>query len=161
MSDKATEKTPVVKPEILAMSEKIQKDISIDAKAGTATAAADIYEKTLPESLTMETIRSVRDHNTAFVAAGAHAFGTMAINAMKGQKDCKELNITMGMGDRDKVSHHVARQKVFTDHMHGGAEIVKYGVVSTSLEVTAGKNSGQLKVVKAAIGAQALAAFVK
>lgn len=150
-------KAPEVKKEILELSEKISSGITISAKEKTATAEKDIYEKNLPEGLSMDTVRSVRDYNTTFVAAGAHAFGNAAVAAMNKHKNLDSLNVDVSMGDKDSVSYSIQRSKTSVDHLHNkGQEITKYGVLTTSMEVNAGKNSGQLKVARAQVGALAM-----
>lgn len=150
-------KTPEVKQEIVELSEKLAKGITINGKEGTATADKDLYEKNLPEGLAMDTVRSVRDYNTTFVAAGAHAFGTSAVEAMNKNKNLDNLNVEISMGDKDNVSYSIQRSKTTIDHLHKkGEEITKYGVLTTSMEVNAGKNSGQLKVARNQVGAMAI-----
>lgn len=158
----ATDKTPSVKDEIAVLSKAIADDLTVDAKASTMAAAEDIYSKNLPEGLSMTVVDQVRDYNTAFVAAGAHAVGKIAVEAMTTHKKLDQLSVEIGMGGKDAVHYSVDRKKVTIDQIHNkGAEIVKYGVVTTGLTVGAGKNAGQLKVARAEIGALALAALAK
>lgn len=158
----SNDKTPEVKEEIATLSKAIGADIVIDAKAGTALAAADIYQKNLPDGLNMDVVDAVRDYNTAFVAAGAHAVGTAAVEAMTSNKKLDRISVDIGMGGKDSLGISVDRKKVTIDQIHNkGAEIVKYGVVTATLTNHAGKNSGQLKVARAQVGALALAALAK
>lgn len=150
-----------IKPEIITMSKVIGASLTSDKKEGTIVAAPDVFEKTLPETLTMETVNAVREHNTTFVAAGAHAFGTAAIDLMSSNKKLDRVAVEMGMGGKDSVAYTMDRSKTTTDHLHGKGEIIKYGVMTTVLENVAGKNAGQLKAVRKEMGEIALAQFAK
>lgn len=148
--------------DVAALSTKISEGIKIDAKAATATAGESLYKDNLPEGLTMETVKSVSDYNTTFVAAGAHAFGEAAVAAMKGSKNLDRISVDIPMGVKDHVSYTVDRIKEVANRFGtGDATIIKHGVVTTSYEVRAGKNSGQLKAARQLIGELAASALAK
>lgn len=158
----ATDKTPEVKPEIATLAAAIKTDISIDGKEGTSKVEENIFLKNAPEGLTLETFDAVRNYRTNFVAAGALAVGELAVSAMAGHKKLEQVSVDVALDGKDAVHYTVDRKKVTVDQIHNkGAEIVKYGVVTTGLTMQAGKNTGQLKVARAQIGALALAALAK
>lgn len=158
----ATDKTPEVKADVAALSDAIKAGITIDAKAATTKIDENVFMKNAPEGLTAETFDAVRNYRTSFVAAGALAFGQAAVDAMSGNKKLEQLSLDIPMDGKDAAHYTVDRKKVTIDQIHNkGAEIVKYGVVTTGLTVTAGKNTGQLKVARAQVGAMALAALSK
>lgn len=148
---KTETKAASVKDEVLEMAAKIEAGITMDAKTGEGKEDG-LYETTLPEHLTMETIKAVSDHNTTFIAAGAYAFGKLAIDAMKDNKDLPSANLEVKMGGRDTVSYNVDRSKEFSNHLGDGVATIKHAVVTTSYDVRAGKNGGQLKAARQAIG---------
>lgn len=150
-----------IKPEVLAMSKIISSAMTADKKEGTITYNEKVFAKTLPDTLTEETVNAVREHNTTFVAAGAHAFGTAAIELMTANKKIDRIATEINMGGKDNVSYSIDRSKTSVDHLHGKGEITKYGVLSTVLETVAGKNGGQLKAVRKEMGELALAQFTK
>lgn len=158
----ATDKTPQVKAEIAALSAAIKSDIAIDKKDGTSKVEDGIFIKNAPEGLTTEIFDAVRDYRTNFVAAGALAVGQAAVEAMTSNKKIEQVSLDIGLDGKDAAHYTVDRKKISVDQIHDkGAEIVKYGVVSTSLTVNAGRNTGQLKVARAQIGALALAQLAK
>ena len=154
-------KTPELKAEIETLSDKLLGGFTIDAKAGTAKASDDMYTSNLPEGLTADIVKNVGEFNTTFVAAGAHAFGKLAINAMKSNSELKKLEVDIPMVGKDNVSYTMERTKDIVNHLGGGETIHKFGVMTATLEMRAGKNSGQLKVARAVIGELAMAAFKK
>jgi hypothetical protein len=145
-----------IKPEIIAMSSIITKGLAVDKKEGTITAGADIFQSTLPEDLSMETVQKVREHNTTFVAAGAHSFGTASIDLLAGNKKLDRITTEISLGGKDNVTYSMDRSKTTVDHLHGKGEVVKFGVLTTTLETVAGKNAGQLKAVRTEMGTIAM-----
>jgi len=134
--------------EVLELASKIEKDLVIDKKTGLVTENKSLYEENVPEGLTVEVIEKVADYNTKFIAAGAFAFGNIAINAMASNKSLDNATATFKMIDKDSVSYNLERHKVFNNHLGNGEAIDKYGVITTSYDVRGGKNAGQLKTAR-------------
>jgi hypothetical protein len=131
---------------VLDLSAKISKCISVDSD-GYGSETSPAYESNLPEDLTMDIVNSVGDYNTTFIAAGSHAFGNAAIEAMSHNNNLKEANMKIAMGGKDSVTYGFDRSKVF----HNGltdSDVEKFGVMNIHTEFVAGKNSGQLKKVR-------------
>jgi hypothetical protein len=156
-----TAQTKELKEEVIALSRKIHTDLSMDKKTGIGSAKPDIYSKNLPEDLSMEVVEKVSDYNTVFIAAGAAAFGAMAIDAMKNEKSIERSVLEIPMGMKDNVTYTVDRHHQFTNNTGDGEKTDKYGVLRTSYEVKAGKTGGQLKVARNNIAAIAAEAFGK
>lgn len=156
-------KKPVVelKPEVVALSKIIHKAITVDGKAGTASISDGVYVANLPEGITEETVKTVSDFNTTFVAAGAYAFGQASLEAMKGSKTADRISLDIGFTGKDKVSYTIDRVKKSHNPQDPSVEITRYGAVSASLEMRAGKNGGQFKAVRTVINELALAALAK
>ena len=150
-----------IKPEILAMSGIIHKELTAHKKEGTVTAASGIFEKTLPENLTMETVNAVGDHLKVFVPAAAHAFGQASFEAMKAHKGTERVLLDIEIGNKDKLSLTSERKRV--THPPGDAtkEIITYNAVSASLDIRAGKSGSQFKAVRAEMNELAMSALSK
>lgn len=134
---------------VLALSKKIEAAVSLsDDGVIKEKDAGKVYEENLPAGVTVDLVQKVNDYDAEFVAAGAHAFGSIAINAMAENKNLKEVTGELKTVDKNKASYSIERSKEYTNHLQGGEKTVKYGVVTTSYEIRAGKNSGQLKAVK-------------
>lgn len=157
---KPEEKAPVLHEDVLALAKAIEKGMKLDKTSGVVTADEDLYKKSLPSELSMDTVKAVSDYNTKFVAAGAFAFGNIAIDAMKGNKKLERVTGEVSLGHRDVANYTLDRHRTFTNHLTGGGEQVdKYAVLTTGLEIRAGKNGGQLKQARLLIaeaGAKAL-----
>lgn len=164
MATKKEDKAPTteIKSEILELAEKLQKDITVDKKTGAGTQSENLYEKNLPDGLTTDTVKQVKEYDSAFVAAGTHAFGQLAIAAMAKNKGLEKATIELSMGHRDTMGVSVERSKTFTNHLSGnGEQTTKYGVTSVTYDARAGATSGgQLKRVRTAL-AEAAAAQLK
>lgn len=156
-----SEKQAQLNEQVLALSAKLEVGMDLDAKTGVGTEKGNLYNENLPADLTPEVVKSVTNYNTTFVAAGTHAFGKLAVEAMKGNSGLDVATMEIKMGDRDKLSVSTKRVETKTDHLHGGGEVTKYGVTTTGYEVRAGKNAGQLKVARSLIGDLATAALSK
>ena len=143
---------------VLDMSEVIMGGLTADSNLGVVNSQEDIFEKTLPQDLTMAVVNQVANHNTTFVAAATHAFGTMAMNTMKDNSKLDTVIGSFDMGGDDQLSMIYARSKEM--HVPGKDEkITKYGVTNIAYEVKAGKNGGELKKVRAELNELAMAAF--
>ncbi len=151
-------KKPTLTDSVLELSKKLAAGLSIDKDTGAGTATADLYNTTLPEGLTKDIVKAVSEHNTNFVAAGAHAFGMMAVDAMAKNKKLENASVTIPMGHRDSVTHNLARSKTFINQMSENKdEVTHYGKMTSTLEVRAGKNGGQLKAARALVAEAGLA----
>ena len=150
-----------ISTEVKDLSSKIQDMIKVDHKSGTVEVQEDIWEKTLPESLSKDQIKAVKEHESNFIAAGADAVGTMATAAMKKNSDLQEVSATIGMHGHDKVSYNVTREKSYHNPQNPDQEITKRGVVGVNFRNMAGRNAGELKKVITAISEHADKALSK
>lgn len=158
--DKETTTTTktALKDDVLALATKLEKGMTVEKKTGAgSTGDADLYHDNLPESLTPEVVKAVGDYNANFIAAGAYAFGKLAVDAMKGNKSLEQASIEVKMGGRDTVAYTVDRHTSHANHLGGGEPVEKYGVVTAKYSARAGKGSaGQLKVARNLIGELAM-----
>ena len=151
-----------ISAEVETMAKTIEKYIEVDQKTGNGTEKENVFEKTLPDDLDMDTVKKVGDHNSNFVAAGAYAFGKMAVKAMHKNASLEEADLKLKMSGRDHVEYHMNRQKTYANHLTGnGQTVVKHGVLTTEYQVSGGRNSGQLKHVRDELAAIAQKALEK
>lgn len=133
---------------------------------GVVLAEADLYEKSLPEGITMDQLKTIQTHNTQLVAATALAVGELAVNAFAKDAELSRVTAEVVVGS-DKIGTNVLRSR---DYPAGGipkegevrdpnARITKWGVIEASYEVASNGNKGELKKVRAHIGALAAAAL--
>lgn len=142
-----------VKQHILDLSTKMNEFVG-KVENSTVKTNDDMYEKLLPEGVTMKEVKTISDYNTDFIAAATHNISQKAIEAMASDKSITEVSGSVKMGVNDSLNVGVDRQKTYTNHLQGGAETVKYGVVTAAYETRGSKGSGgQLKAVRAHINA--------
>ena len=153
-----------ISAEVLRISELIKAGVTTDAKAGVITEndPGKVYEQSLPEGLTVETVKNVNAHNGNFVAATTHAIGTIAVDTLKANKDLKEVTGDIKTVGRDHVGVTVTRQRDYVNRLGGNNEtITKFGVADVTYHHAPGTNTGALKIVRQEIGALAAAALKK
>lgn len=126
------------------------KNVTLEGNVGKPT--EDFYKSVLPEDLPIETVERVSQFNTAFIAAGASAFGEMSVAAMKKNKSLEETELVVPMVGKDNVSYSVVRRRENINPQDPkGDPIVKYGVVTTKYEVHGGVNAGELKKARTSV----------
>ena len=153
-----------ISAEVLRISELIKAGVTTDAKAGVITEnePGKVYAASLPEDLTVEVVQRVGVHNGNFVAATAHAIGSIAVDTLKSNKDLKEVTGGVKTVGRDHIDVTVTRQRDYVNRLGGNNEtITKLGVTDVTYHHAPGTNTGALKVVRQEIGALAAAALKK
>jgi hypothetical protein len=142
---------------VLALSNKIMEGVELDAKTGIAKEKSEtsLYDANLPEGIKPETVVVIKDYDADFVAASAHAFGQMANQAAQSDTGFTNASLSLRGGHKDTISHTWDRSRTYPNRLAGdGAEVTKHGVLSTTFETRAGKNTGQLKSVRDLIAQQ-------
>lgn len=133
----------------------------IEIKEGAATIAADAYVKSLPEGLTLETVKALQEHNAVFFPAVTKAFGEKSIETMKTDTKIEQLDLSVPMVGDDKFD--VTFKKSY-EHMDMATKEMKtsYGGISASLTIQAARhNRGAMSAIKNEMKAKALEAFAK
>lgn len=159
MAKKEQESTVQIKDEILELSAKLQKEITLDKKSGAGSESENLYNKHLPDGLTTEVVKQVKDYDGTFIAAGTHAFGQLAVAAMKKNPDLSKATVELSMGHRDSMAVTIERSKDSVNQFSANKETVtKFGVTTVTFDARAGASkAGQLKQVRAAIAEMAAA----
>lgn len=153
---KETETTlPAIKEEIIDLANALKKEFEI-GEGGVITVPKDLYEKTLPEGLTLADVKKVQEHNTALVAASALAVGEVGNAHFKKHKKDDRLSLEFKAGV-DSISIDYQRSKEYPNFKDPeGPKIQKYGILTAGYESQAGVGSrGQLSRVKKNLAAKA------
>lgn len=141
-----------VKPHIKDLAKTIKAGMKL-GDGGAITTEADLYERTLPEDLSMETVSKVYGHTTDVVAAMTLATGELGAEALKKNKKLDSVSSEMKIGKHADISVGYLRSKTSTvrnpaDPSQPPKDVTKYGVTDVRLRTYAQKNRGDLKVVR-------------
>lgn len=147
-----------VKPEVKELAASIQQDMEIDGNGVIAT-NNDVYEKHLPESLTMETVNQVGAYNERFVAGFTLATGNMGQDVMKKDKNLSQVSAQTKLGKYGDVNTVYDRTRVGPKSIADRTEVTRYGQTTTRVRTFAGKNKGDLKKVREELSAVAESMF--
>lgn len=129
----------------IALAEEIKSDIEIDKKTGTPQVKEGTYQRIAEaRGIDAETLTKVDDLNTDFVAASGLAVGELGLNAFKGNNSLDRIDVTLNMSGKNKVDHSLRREVSYANPSEPGTNLVKHGVLRSTLTVVAGNNSGQL-----------------
>ena len=163
MSDKKI----TLKEEVLKLSTAIRAELSVDKQTGLVTGdSKKVYNENLPEGITEETVKSISDYNTTFVAGATHAVGEMAIDAMKANSNLERVSAELGFGYKDTLDLAVDRRVEIKNHLikdENGEPTtsVKYGSTKFGMNVHSSHNAGQLKAARNLINQMAEEALKK
>lgn len=145
-----------IKKEVIDLSEKIGAELKI-SKDGSVERPDDLYEKLLPEGITMEQLKGIQAHNTDFIAAATHAFGQAATPVMKKNAELNSISLDIPTVGKDSLSLQFDRSKQVPNG-DGGMQ-TKYGSVSVKYDMYGAGSRGQLKAVKQYLAEEAAKAF--
>lgn len=94
-----------------AFTDGIKADLSLEASNGAITAAVNadkpeqsLYEKHLPEELTIELVKSVKEYDTNFVSATARAATELANEGFAANKELASATLTLAMFGKDSMT---------------------------------------------------------
>ena len=146
---------------VLELSKKIEKHLAWDKEAHSINGDKDTFKTCIPDELNEKVIRAVNEFQTDFVAAGAHAFGNMAINHLKKDGNLSRIEGGIPMVGRDHVSYVMDREKTYENRLGNGETVQKFGVLSTVVEMRPGRNVGDYKQIRKELGELAAAALKK
>ena len=151
-----------ISEEVLALSKKISESVSVDKDTGVAEVKGDPYVENLPETLTTEIIREVEGYNKKFVAAGTHAIGQAALDAMKSNKKLEVVTGSISLGNKSNFEVNVKRSAEYNAGPGSSEKITKFGETTIKMNLDAGKaKSGDLARVREALQEAATAALKK
>jgi hypothetical protein len=132
--------TTTLSPDRHATSASIRKDLKVNEK-GKTELPDDLYEKHLPEGITMETVNRIHAHNCKFFPAVLEAFGDASESALKKNRDLDRTSMQINAGEGGVFSAQYARsvkRPVTGDDGKVSSEMV-YGDMKYKYTVQAGK----------------------
>lgn len=101
--------TTTLSPEKHATAATIKKDLKVNEK-GMTEKPEDLFEKHLPDDLTMETVNRVYAHTRAFNLSAFEAFAEVAESALKKHKDLDRASLHIPTGDGAYFQAQYARE---------------------------------------------------
>jgi hypothetical protein len=145
-----------IKKEVLDLSEKIGKGLSLDGNV--VTASDGLYESLLPEGVSMDLLERVQAHDTEVLAATALAVGQLGNKAMKKDETLNKISLVMPTVGKDTFGFAYDRSRQVRDAAPGteGAGMkTKYGIMSISVDKYGAGNRGEVGAVKTFLSAEA------
>lgn len=137
---------PELKDTTQDLAKKIKSLIKIDDK-GVATIEKDYYQTHLPDGVTVDAVKALQQYNTDIVAAGALAFGEVAVEAMKKDKDLKIATMHMPTVGKDGFEWQIDRSYQARNPSTGQSD-ERFGRISVKHETYATEKKGQFAAVK-------------
>ncbi len=141
------------------LADKIYKDLEVKSGELSVKEKADPYFNNLPETLTKDTVEAVHGYNEVFVAAGVHAAGRIAIEAMKKDKHTKIVSGQIGMVGKDYIAITAERDRSFPIPGKDGEVTTKPIHITQKLHVQGVRNVGNVSKVHDALTELAESAF--
>jgi hypothetical protein len=146
-----------IKNGILGMSEIIRKGLEIDTANAQGTGVKDVFERTLPEGLTMEHVDQTLNHIRDFSIAGAHAAGVTSVDVLKENKEAAQFSLHLPVSGKTQLNYAVNKQGTMQS---ANGPINYFGSVRTELKV-GGIDGAEMKRVKAVVAERHKAAFAE
>ena len=154
-----------VNADITELAAKIKSGITIEVKDGAAVSTIDekLFAANLPESITADQLKAVKQYESTFYPAATLAFGEASQDVLKKNKKIDSVAGEFKLTGKDTWAVNYARTETFRNPASpDAAPIVKHGVITAKLTThDARAKIGQLKAVIEEIGASALEAFGK
>lgn len=117
---------------------------------GTVKYSEDVFAKTLPEDIDMDTVQKVNKLVDLNLSAQALVTGELAVNAMKKDKQLKQVTSSVPYHN-NTISATVQRERQ-VPNADGGTSTA-YGTIRASVQVNGAANKGSYKKVKSAVSA--------
>lgn len=138
-----------IKAPVLELSAKIKSQLK--AEAGVISSPKDLFEATLPEGVTLDTVKAVDQAKTTFVAAYTNAVGETAHALMAGDKTLETVTAKADV-NKDVLSVAVLRTETRPDPQNPGQTKTAHGVVKPNFKAYAGRGDvGQLATVRKSV----------
>lgn len=147
-----------IKQEVLDLAAKLKAGITI-GKDGQATVEEGLYEKHLPEGVSMESLTTIQKHNSLFIAASAEAVGSQAIAAMKKNAELAQISVGIPIVGKDSLDITFQRERHIPSASGDEGTIVKYGSLQAKYNMYGTGSRGQLLKVKQDLSERATSAF--
>lgn len=162
MSQNSKKKT-AISADVMAIVDQ-QKDyltFNIEERRIVEKTPGELYEKTLPDGVTLEEVEKIDLHRVNFVAASAYTAGKMAVDAMKNDSTIDQVTMAVQMGKGTLADFVVDRRHEQPNHLQGGDPIVIHGRVLPRLKTKAGSGNSTMKAVRAEVARLGQESLVK
>lgn len=142
-----------INPKITALVKELKNGMTL-GDGGVIATDKDLYEKTLPDALDMETVKWVYGHTEDLVAGLTMATAQISEEAMKKNKKLDSVSSELKIGKYAKINVGYLRSQNQTirnmqNPTEAPREVTKYGVTTASIKTFGQKNRGELKKVRA------------
>ncbi len=144
-----------VNENVKALAEKIQGEITFDGNV--ASVPKDLYKKTLPEDLSVETVKKVQEHNLDFSDAVTLAFGRRATEHLRDHKDIDSASLTVNVA-HDRVSSEFRRHRTYRNPSDN-TNFDKWGVTETKFVSGINAKRNGYKEIQSHLSAEAESIF--
>lgn len=133
---------------VLAISEKIQKDLKIDAATGTPVESEKLdtayVDAAKEHNFDEDFIKRFRHFDELFHAGAAHAVGMKAIPAYVENKELQGVKVPFKLTGRDKMVVSSKRVSTFPNPQNREEPIQTYGDIYVATSLAAGNKNHQL-----------------
>lgn len=141
-----------IKANVVTLAEKLEKGMTL-GEGGNITVEKDLYEKTLPENLSLDMVKQVYGHTEDLIAAQTLATGRIGEEAMKKDKKLESVSSELPLDKFGKISvGYLRSQEQTIRNLQNPSEppkkVIKYGVTSQRVTTFGQKNKGQVKKVR-------------
>lgn len=152
MSDKLEK----VAEEVKIMSQAIETELNFDTQ-GAGMLPENIYEKLLPEDISLDTVKRVQTHNLDFADAVSLATGVKGTSHLKDHPELDSVSVKIKMGN-DSVATDFQRS-VERRNPGTGETFQKPGVLSTKYTTGIGSSRGNYKKIQEHVSEYAASVF--
>lgn len=133
----------------IATAELVKPLIKIDAN-GVASIDDNEWLEAVRGDVSVEELKRVHDMTSNAVHATSLAFGEVATEHLKKNKDMNSVSGSVNLG-KDKIEFGFERSKTYPGMVKDGVkgdDVVKHGILTTKYVAQASNNVGELKRVK-------------
>lgn len=145
-----------VSERVNSLAATIKAGIVFD-EAGTSKLANTVFEESLPEGITIDTVKKVQESVLDFTDAATKALGEAGLDFLKEKTDIGSVSLTGKLGN-DVMNVEIERKRTFRNPSTGEPG-VKYGGVSASLKTGVGSGRGGFKEITGQINEAWAGAF--
>tara|TARA_B100000700_G_scaffold155074_1_gene172231 strand:+ start:20046 stop:20501 length:456 start_codon:yes stop_codon:yes gene_type:complete len=143
-----------ISPNVNKLAEQFQGQME-QGEGGVLNLPAKAYEQSLPEDLSMDTVKRVKSHDEDVVAALTLATGRQGEQMMKNDKGLQSVSSSMKFGKFGDVNVQYDRAKVGPKSITDRTEVTRYGQTQARVRTFAGKPRGDLKKVRETLASNA------
>lgn len=155
-TEKDVKQPKVLNDEILRIKGIVKDKLVLDNMTGDVTSETEtpIYEMSLPEDLTMKTVKSVHKFDRNFNTAVASVVGELSLESFKQNKDLEKTECSIPLEGRSSLHITIPRKQEFSvpkrkDSMDSGESptktVVQWCPIKAKVRTSMG---GGFKVVK-------------